>query len=95
MSDVNLDVRYVAELARLRLTDEEIEEFGGQLAQVIEHMSRLREVDVTGIEPMAHASPVYNVLRADEPREGLGQEEALALAPRAASGLFMVTKVLD
>lgn len=95
MSEVNLDVRYVADLARLRLSDEEIEQFSEQLLQVIEHMNQLREVDVSGVEPMAHAFPVFNVLRGDEVRDGLRQDEALSVAPRAASDLFMVTKVIE
>lgn len=95
MSDTRLDVKYVADLARLNLTDEEIGQFERQLGQVIEYMRQLREVDVEGVEPMAHASPVFNVLRADEVRPGLEQADALALAPRAAGGLFMVTKVID
>ena len=57
--------------------------------------AELREVNVEGVEPAAHAFPVCDVVRADEPRPGLTQEEALRHAPRAAHGLFIVTKVVE
>ncbi len=91
----DLDVAYVAQLARLDLTAEETALFQNQLAQVLEHADRLREVNVEGVEPAAHAVPMFDVLRADEPRPGLTQEEALRNAPRTANGLFIVPKVIE
>ena len=91
----DLDVAYVARLARLELTAEETALFQTQLAQVLEHAEKLREVDVEGVEPAAHALPMFDVLREDVPRPGLTQEEALRNAPRAANGLFIVTKVIE
>jgi aspartyl-tRNA(Asn)/glutamyl-tRNA(Gln) amidotransferase subunit C len=95
MSSSDLDVAYVARLARLDLTEEEIALFQTQLAQVLKHAAKLREVNVEGVEPAAHAFPIFDVLREDEPRPGLTQEEALCNAPRAANGLFIVTKVVE
>ena len=91
----DLDVAYVAGLARLDLTEEETALFQTQLANVLKHAEKLRELDVEGVEPVAHALPMFDVLREDEPRAGLTQEEALRNAPRAANGLFIVTKVIE
>ncbi len=91
----DLDVAHVARLARLELSKEETALFQSQLAQVLEHAEKLREVDVEGVEPAAHASPQFDILRTDETRPGLTQEEALRNAPRAANGLFIVTKVIE
>jgi aspartyl-tRNA(Asn)/glutamyl-tRNA(Gln) amidotransferase subunit C len=90
-----IDVAYVAQLARLELTAEETALFQSQLGKVLEHASRLRELDLEGVEAAAHAFPVYDVLRPDEPRPGLTQEEALRNAPRTAHGLFIVPKVVE
>ncbi len=95
MSSSDLDVVYVARLARLALTAEESALFQTQLAQVLEHVDKLREVNVEGIEGAAHGFPMFDVVRADEPSPGLSQEEALRHAPRAANGLFIVTKVIE
>ena len=95
MSAPKLDVRYVADLVRLKLTDEEIAELQPQLDHVLEYITQLNEVNVNGIEPTAHASAVYNVFRADVPREGFTQEQATANAPHSGSGLFLVPKVVE
>ncbi|MBV8351355.1 MAG: Asp-tRNA(Asn)/Glu-tRNA(Gln) amidotransferase subunit GatC [Verrucomicrobia bacterium] len=95
MSAPDFNVEYVAELARIKLTPEEIETFRSQLGQVLDHVAKLNEVDVSDVEPMAHSFPVYNVFRADEPRESLDREAALFNAPRQAQGLFIVTKVVE
>jgi aspartyl-tRNA(Asn)/glutamyl-tRNA(Gln) amidotransferase subunit C len=95
MSPTDFDVEYVAELARIRLTPNEIETFRSQLGQVLEHVAKLNEVDVSQVEPMAHSFPVYNVFREDEPRASLERELALSNAPRQAQGLFIVTKVVE
>jgi aspartyl-tRNA(Asn)/glutamyl-tRNA(Gln) amidotransferase subunit C len=95
MSAPKLDVRYVADLVRLKLTDGEIAELQPQLDHVLEYIAQLNEVNVDGIEPTAHASAVYNVFRADVPREGFTQEQATANAPHSGSGLFLVPKVVE
>jgi aspartyl-tRNA(Asn)/glutamyl-tRNA(Gln) amidotransferase subunit C len=95
MSSENFDVKYVAELARIKLTPDEIKTFESQLANVLEHVAKLNEVDVAQVEPMAHSFPIYNVFREDELRESLDREAALSNAPRQAHGLFIVTKVVE
>ncbi len=91
----DLDVAYVARLARLELSAEETALFQTQLARVLEHAARLQQLNLDGVEPAAHASPKFDVLRADHSRPGLSQEEALRNAPRTANGLFIVTKVIE
>jgi aspartyl-tRNA(Asn)/glutamyl-tRNA(Gln) amidotransferase subunit C len=96
MSEIaELDVAHVAKLARLNLTDEETKLFQAQLGRVLEYAEKLREVDTSGVEAAAHAVPVTNVFREDEPRSWLSAEEALSNAPRQANGLFIVTKVVE
>jgi len=91
----DLDVRKTAVLARLQLSEEETAKFQAQLSQVLDHVEKLKQVDVSAVEPTAHANAVYNVFRADKPRPGIGAEVALRNAPRAANGLFIVPKVIE
>ena len=88
------DVQKVAKLARLRLSDDELQRFTGQLADVLEHAADLETLDLDGVEPMAHPVPLTNVLRADEPSTPLRRDEVLASAPAAEDGLFRVPPVL-
>ncbi|PYJ08027.1 MAG: Asp-tRNA(Asn)/Glu-tRNA(Gln) amidotransferase subunit GatB [Verrucomicrobia bacterium] len=90
-----LDVAHVAKLARLSLTAEETKLFQAQLGRVLEYARKLRELDVSAVEDAAHAVPIFNLFREDEPRPGLTAEEALANAPRQANGLFVVPKVVE
>lgn len=90
-----IDVAYVAKLARLNLTGEETRLFQKQLGDVLRYVDVLRKVDVSHVEASAHAVPMFNVLREDEPRAGLTAEEALSNAPRQANNLFIVTKVVE
>ena len=92
---MDLDVSYVAKLARLRLTDEETQLVQEQLGKVLEYADKLRAVDVSGVEPAAHAVPVFDVLREDEVRPWFKAEEALSNAPRQANDLFIVPKVVE
>ncbi|MBI2813299.1 MAG: Asp-tRNA(Asn)/Glu-tRNA(Gln) amidotransferase subunit GatC [Opitutae bacterium] len=91
----DLDLDYVANLARLALSDTEKTGFSGQLADILRYMDKLRQVDVTGIEPMAHASPVFNVWEADVARPGLPVEAALRNAPAQRQNLIVVPKVVE
>jgi aspartyl-tRNA(Asn)/glutamyl-tRNA(Gln) amidotransferase subunit C len=91
----DLDVAYVARLARLNLTREETELFQNQLGDVLKYVEKLREVDVTNVEAAAHALPIFNIFREDEPRDWFTAEQALSNAPRQANGLFIVTKVVE
>ena len=90
-----IDVRYVANLARLDLTDAEVLEFQGQLDHIVEYVNSIRGLDVEGVEPMAHATVVQNVFRDDVVKPGLAAETALANAPQHQSGLFMVPKIVE
>jgi aspartyl-tRNA(Asn)/glutamyl-tRNA(Gln) amidotransferase subunit C len=89
------DVQYVARLARIALTPAEEEKFGAQLAHVLGYIEKLNQLDVSGIEPTAHAVPLVNVVRADEIRPSLTNEEALRNAPSKANGLFLVPKIVE
>ena len=84
MSSKNFNVEYVAELARIKLTPEEIKTFESQLGLVLEHAAQLKEIDISQVEPMAHSFPVYNVFREDEVRDSLDRETALSNAPQQA-----------
>ena len=88
------NIDYVADLARIALTPEESARFSAQLDHILGYVEQLKSVDVTGVEPMSHAFPLVNVVRADEPRPGLGVEAALANAPLRSNGLFMVPKIV-
>ena len=88
------DVRHAAKLGRLKLTDAEVEQFTGQLERVLGYVSKLNELDVSDVEPMAHALEMTNVLREDEPTLGMDVREALANAPEKSPPYFKVTKVL-
>jgi aspartyl-tRNA(Asn)/glutamyl-tRNA(Gln) amidotransferase subunit C len=91
----DLDVAYVARLARLNLSDEETELFQKQLGDVLKYAEKLREVDVSNIEAAAHALPIFNVFREDAPRDWFTAQQALSNAPRQANDLFIVTKVVE
>jgi aspartyl-tRNA(Asn)/glutamyl-tRNA(Gln) amidotransferase subunit C len=95
MSATDFNVGYLADLARIKLTPDEIEKFQSQLSHVLEHVERLNQVDVSNVEPMAHSFPIYNVFRKDEVGASLDREVALSNAPRQAHGLFIVTKVVE
>jgi aspartyl-tRNA(Asn)/glutamyl-tRNA(Gln) amidotransferase subunit C len=95
MSATKFDIRYVAELARIKLTSDEINIFQSQLGHVLEHVAKLNQIDVSNVEPTAHSFPIYNVFRADEEKPSLARNVALANAPQQAQGLFVVTKVVE
>jgi aspartyl-tRNA(Asn)/glutamyl-tRNA(Gln) amidotransferase subunit C len=84
-------VLHVARLARLELTDEEIERFGAELSKVLDHIETIEQLgDLSDVKPTSHVVEVENVLRADEPRPSLPVEQALESAPDAALGGFRV-----
>ncbi len=88
-------VRHIAHLARLKLTDEEVARFCEQLSGILEYVEKLGEVNTEGVEPTAHALPVCNVFRDDVPGASLSPEQALANAPAKDPPFFKVPKVLD
>jgi len=92
-SDLNID--YLANLARLALTGAEKEKFSRQLGDILHYVDKLKQVDVTGVEPMAHASPVFNVWAEDVARPGLPVAEALRNAPAQRQHMIVVPKVVE
>ncbi len=91
----HLNLDYLANLARLALTAEEKAKFAAQLGDILKYVEKLKEVDVTGVEPMAHASPVFNVWEADVARPGLPVEAALRNAPAQRQNMVVVPKVVE
>ncbi len=88
-------VRKVAKLARLDLTEAEIEQFAGQLSAILEYVEKMNELDTTGVEPLAHCLPISNCFREDMVTESLGTEKTLANAPQRDGDFFKVPKILD
>jgi aspartyl-tRNA(Asn)/glutamyl-tRNA(Gln) amidotransferase subunit C len=90
-----LDIDQVAKLARIALTAEEKARFSEQLGEILAHVEQLKEVDVTGVEPTAHAFPVTNVWADDVPRPSLPVEAALRNAPARRDNMIVVPKVVE
>ena len=89
------EVRHVAKLARLRLSDERLEQYRKELSSVLDHIARLESIDVDGVEPMAHPGDLTNRLDDDEPVDSLSAEQVLAMAPAVEPPFIAVPKVLD
>ena len=88
-------VRHIGHLSRLKPTDDEVHLFSEQLSAIVEYMDQLDEVDTADVPPTAHALPVHNVFREDEPHRSLDPDQALANAPQREGSFFAVPKVLD
>jgi len=82
----HIDVRYVADLARIRLTDAEARQFQRELDDILQYVNQLGELDTDGIEPTAHAAPRFNVMRSDEPGAAYDRDALLANAPSLVGG---------
>ena len=95
MAGTDFNVKYVAHLARLSLSPEEEQKLGAQLNNIIGFVEQLKSVDVSNVEPTAHAVPTVNVTRADEVRPSLSHDEAMRNAPKKAGGLFVVPKIVE
>ena len=91
----DMNIEYVANLARLALTEVEKTKFTQQLGDILHYVEKLKQVDVAGIEPMAHASPVFNIWAADVPVAGLPVEKALQNAPWQRDNLIAIPKVME
>jgi len=91
--DLNID--RIANLARLALTPEEKTKFSAQLADVLTNIEKLKQVDVTGVEPTAHAFPIYNVWADDVAKPGLSVEDVLRNAPEKRDNMIVVPKVVE
>ena len=88
-------VDHVARLARLALSEEERERMSAELAVILEHAEKIQALDLNGVEPTAHAVKLANVLREDEAKPSLSQEDALANAPEAEDGRFKVPRIVE
>jgi aspartyl-tRNA(Asn)/glutamyl-tRNA(Gln) amidotransferase subunit C len=88
------DVRYVAKLARLNLSAEDMERFTLQLNSILSYMDKLNELDTSNVEPMSHVTDVYNAFRDDVVGESFAREVALENAPDTEQGFFKVPRII-
>lgn len=95
MEQAQIDVAYIAKLAKLELTEEETNSFSQDLNQVLAYVAQLEKWDTSQIEPMYHPLPTFDALRADTPGTSLSNEEALRNAPQQEDGQFRVPKVVE
>jgi len=89
------EVKRIARLARVGLSDDEVAHFQVQLSEILDYFQRLREVDTEGLPPTAHTLAMHNVMRDDEPRPSFDKEEVLANAPQREDDLFRVRAILE
>lgn len=95
MSKISRDeVAHLAKLARMTVTEEELDVFAGQLDQILDSVAQVGEVAHDDIPPMSHAVPLANTFRADQVHPGLSQEQALSGAPAAEDGRFRIPRIL-
>ena len=90
-----IQVRRVAKLSRLDLTEGEIKEFTGQLEAILEYVDKMNQLDTEGVEPLAHCLPISNCLREDKAKDSLGAESIMANAPQRDGDFFKVPRILD
>jgi aspartyl-tRNA(Asn)/glutamyl-tRNA(Gln) amidotransferase subunit C len=95
MATTEIDVKYVAHLARISLSPAEEQKLAAQIGGILGYIEKLKQLDVSQVEPTAHAVPLINVTRPDEIRPSLPTEEALRNAPAQANGLFLVPKIVE
>ena len=88
-------VLHVARLARLRLSDDEVERMTGELSHILEHVEKMDELDFEGVKPTTHVVDLTNVLREDEPRPCLPREKVLAQAPQQDGKSFVVPRIIE
>lgn len=87
-------INHIAELAHLKLTDEEIKKFQKELSQILDYVNQLNEVDTSNVEPLHHPLPITNIFRKDEVKKSIDREEALKNAPESTEEFFKVPKVI-
>jgi aspartyl-tRNA(Asn)/glutamyl-tRNA(Gln) amidotransferase subunit C len=95
MASAEIDIKYVAHLARLHLTPDEEKKFSAQLDNILGYIEKLKGLDIADVEPTAHATPMANVMRHDEARPSLPHDDAMRNAPAKANGLFIVPKIVE
>ncbi|MEI6218664.1 MAG: Asp-tRNA(Asn)/Glu-tRNA(Gln) amidotransferase subunit GatC [bacterium] len=91
----SIDVAYVARLARIDLSEDELRSFQTQLQGIVGYVRKVQELDVSSVEPMSHVIPMNNVFRNDEVRDGLAHEAVLANAPAQRDGQFVVPRIME
>ncbi|HEV3448965.1 MAG TPA: Asp-tRNA(Asn)/Glu-tRNA(Gln) amidotransferase subunit GatC [Gemmataceae bacterium] len=89
------DVRWVAHLARLELSDAELESMARHLSTILDYVDQLQQINTDNVEPLAHPLPIHNVFREDEPAPSLPVDAALANAPKREGDFYSVPAVLD
>ena len=92
---VDIDIAKVARLARLALSEQDLEHYGAQLAVILEHAARVQSLDTDGVPPTSHPLPMTNSFRADEVRPSLDRDEVLGQAPAAVDAYFSVPQILE
>jgi aspartyl-tRNA(Asn)/glutamyl-tRNA(Gln) amidotransferase subunit C len=92
---VEIDIEHVARLARIELTDDERSQLRAQLGAILDHAAKVGEVAAADVPPTASPIPRSNVLRADVPEPGIGQQAALGNAPESAGGRFKVPRIAE
>lgn len=95
MSAHSINIQRIATLSRLKLNDEEAARYEAQLSNILDHMDVLARHDLSGVEPSAHAMPVFDVWRQDESRPGFTAEQALSNAPKKTADQFVIGKVVE
>jgi aspartyl-tRNA(Asn)/glutamyl-tRNA(Gln) amidotransferase subunit C len=95
MAAAEINIKYVAHLARIALTPDEEKKLAAQLGNILGYIEKLKELDVSNVEPTAHAVPMVNVTRADEIQASLPHDEAMRGAPKQTNGLFIVPKIVE
>ena len=95
MATEHIDVEYVAQLARIEITPQEVETFSKQLDEILGYIAKLSELDVEGIEPTAHATPMFDRIREDVAKPGIGRDAFLENAPDTANDQLRVPKVIE
>ena len=92
---MDLALEQVVKLARIDLTPEEKERIKPQMAEILKYVEQLKELDVTNVEPTAHAVPLANIMREDVVEDSLSHDDALRNAPKKSNGLFVVPKIVE
>ena len=96
MKEITLeDVDYVADLARIELTDDEKQDLVSQLTRILHYVEKLNELDTENVEPTAHILPVKNVMREDEVTPSLSVDEVMSIAPVGSEGMFKVPRIIE
>lgn len=95
MASSDFDIKYIARLARIELSPEEEKKLASQVGNILGYIEKLNELDVSNVEPTAHAVPLINVTRPDQIGPSLSHQDALRNAPAKANGLFIVPKIVE